>query len=154
MTSPRALWATCTRWVVAAGLATGGFLVAVGWLQAMATTEFARQLDATAVSGIGLACIGLTCLAWILAGRHALCRRRADTLLPIQTLGQRKARGIGRSTADSAGNGSLQFVASPSMGRFHRPTCLMVEGKRVDRGAVVSHLRAGRRPCDVCSPDE
>jgi hypothetical protein len=90
----------------------------------------------------GIIVSGTANALWLLAGRRAVGERRR-WLLPEPS----------EITTDAKPAADVeQLVCGAGMTRFHRESCLLVEGKPVAPASRQQHLAEGRRPCGVCEP--
>jgi hypothetical protein len=138
---------TCALSTVGALAIVGAWFGCSGSLSA--TTEerwLAVGIIAAVVAGVGN---GL----WLLAGHRAVRQRSravtsrllqlADPATDLQTLVEPAARPV-----------SVGLVATSAMGHYHRGDCHLVHGKDVRHQNTAQHVKAGRRPCGMCRPDE
>jgi hypothetical protein len=125
-----------------------GFAVlAAAWLGTAHLTRIEDQIPWLAVALVGLALAG-GAPVWALTGqRRAVAIRLAEVtdLLELHT------GGAGETVAGDVDPGD-DLVASPSMVRYHRPSCPLAAGKRVAPASRSVHATAGRQPCGVCEP--
>lgn len=129
--------------LVAGGLAA----IVLGYVGVAGTVHVGLQLPYL-VSGalLGLALVGLGSALLVLhaLGRHArLMRRLLDEVRTAPPA-------IGEGPATAQGDGMV--VAVRGAKRFHRPGCLMVEGKDVRRLRATTAVGRGLAPCAVCDP--
>jgi hypothetical protein len=52
----------------------------------------------------------------------------------------------------AVGEATEVLVASPSMRRYHRPSCPLAAGKDAQAWSLPDHVAARRQPCGVCRP--
>lgn len=135
----------------------GAAVLAWAWWQASSTsnTHHARELDAlqgagmhdhasfTAAGVLAVFVIGAGSLMWVLSGHMAVRRRRRALLARLQSAPRRGA-------AHAAPVGSATLVTVDGSTRYHRPSCVLVEG-RAQRPVKGNGSRSGRlRRCEMC----
>ncbi|MDQ1500564.1 MAG: hypothetical protein QOI86_3904, partial [Actinomycetota bacterium] len=134
--SPLAPWTGADVTVTAVAAAVGVAALLVSWAGSSTATALGQQ---TTWIGVGIGALLAASAAasyWLLQGRRAVVRRRADWVV---------------REAASAGVRE-QLVSLASMTRFHRGECPLVAGKPVVAANRAAHEREGRRPCGVCRP--
>jgi hypothetical protein len=143
--SPLAPWTGADVTVSAVAAVLGAVALLVSWAGSSTATALGQQ---TTWIGVGIGALLAASAAasyWLLQGRRAVVRRRADWVV------RERSRRRGGQEAASAGV-TEQLVALASMTRFHRGDCPLVAGKPVVAGNRAAHEREGRRPCGVCRP--
>ena len=127
----------------AAGIAA----VLAGWWEASGVGRVDRQIGWIVLGIVGLIVTGIGNFFWLLAGRRTVALRRAQVLAtmesddgPLAAASERVAAAAEPST----------LVAVKGSRRYHRPACLVVNGKAVHR---VSDAEVARlQPCEMCGP--
>jgi hypothetical protein len=146
MTSP---WGLQDHVRLAQSTALGASGLLVGWYGLAQTVALSRQATFLVVGIAGLLVASGGLAAWLLAGlrsvRDRRVRVRTATVLVAEGLGARTAVVV--TTSQSEG-----LVATDAMTRYHRPDCLLVEGKMTDSASASDHERSGRSSCPVCVP--
>jgi hypothetical protein len=126
--------------------AVGGLLViGLAWLGASSSVRVDSQVRWADLGVVGLVALGAGNIAWILTGRRAVGELRRHV---IATVGLRKSAVAAPVEAMADG----VVVSGPGMSLYHRPDCLFVAGKRVQRASAPAFQRRGRRPCRACLP--
>ncbi|MCW2586174.1 MAG: hypothetical protein JWN55_1690 [Frankiales bacterium] len=147
--NPTSPWVLAEQVRLGQLLAVGLVAMLAGWYGLAGTVALSRQAGflVVAIGGLVLSSVGLS--LWLLAGLRAIRVRRvlvregllvmvADLPAPVV-----RERAVDEPTS---------LVASPAMTHYHRPSCLLVEGKTVAQHALAAHLQSGRTPCGVCAP--
>jgi hypothetical protein len=147
--SPSSPWVLAEQIRLAQLVAVGAVTLLVGWFGLSGTLVLSRQASflAIALGGLLLSSAGLS--IWLLAGLRAIRARRVlvrEGLLMLREELTQPAAG------DTLVHEGATLVAAPSMTRYHRPSCPLVEGKSVTALSLVGHVKAGRLPCGVCEP--
>jgi hypothetical protein len=143
--SPLAPWTGADVTVTAVAAVLGAAALLVSWAGSSTARALGQQ---TTWMGVGIGALLAASAAasyWLLQGRRAVVRRRADWVVR-----ERSRRSAGQEAA-SAGVRE-QLVSLASMTRFHRGECPLVAGKPVVAANRAAHEREGRRPCGVCRP--
>lgn len=155
---PRLLWKVddLIRWLLVVGV--GAVAVGVSWYICAGDATFSQQIGPAdaAIGGVLLA--GLGNATWLLRGRRALGERRRALLADVigadepATVTRVSGRPAVHEAFAAPDTGAL-FVAGEGLERFHRADCSLATGRQGWLAMTRSdHERAGRRPCDVCSP--
>jgi hypothetical protein len=144
-TSPLAPWTGADVTVTAVAAVLGAVALVVSWAGASTAHALGQQTTWIGV-GIGALLAGSAAASyWLLQGRRAVVRRRAEWMV------RERSRRRGGQEAASAG-ATEQLVSLASMTRFHRGECPLVAGKPVVAANRAVQEREGRRPCGVCRP--
>ena len=123
----------------------GAALLTLGWYRSAGTVVFSDQMVSGALAAAGSMAVCLAVALRTLAGRRAVERRLADLV--------ERASDLPLSPGPAAGGPTVDvFVATPSMGRYHRPSCPLATGKPVQAAARAAHEGAGKKRCGVCQP--
>lgn len=133
--------------MVGAGNALAGALLALAWYGAARSVRVNPQMGWV---NLGIAAVGAAAAVnttFLLGGRRALARRRDDCL---QARHHRR-RNAGHPV-ERAAPATDHFVAGAAMGRYHRPACILVQGKRTESLTRAAHEAARRTGCGVCRP--
>jgi hypothetical protein len=127
--------------LVAGGLAA----IVLGYLGVAGTVHVGLQLPylaSGALLGLALVVLGSALLVLHgLAGQTRLLRR----------LLEQRASGADTGVASAPQTDGVVLVPRGAK-RFHRPGCLLVEGKEVRRLKSITAVRRGLEPCEVCDP--
>jgi hypothetical protein len=111
------------------------------------TDELVRtRLSWLEVSVLGLAIAAVANGLWLLRLRRTLSRARAAVLDPTHR------HWLAGPSVAATGNGAVALVAGASMTRYHVASCQLVEGRPTTARPRAEHERAGRSPCEVCTP--
>lgn len=133
--------------VVFLGLLGLGGIVFSWWMVA-GTAETATQQKWIDVGVVALLLATVGDVVYLLAGRRSVRGRQRSLALRMARLAD---AGLLVEDGDTdSGTGTV--VTAARMTRYHRSDCLLVRGKAVSRGSVAENVRAGRRPCGVCTP--
>jgi hypothetical protein len=124
-------------------LVLGAALVLLSWWGAGGTARLSSQLAWVPVGMAGLVVLGVATAVWILVGRRAVRDRLA-------AMGPMLPTGSGRPLA--AAEPVETPVAVTGTSRYHRPSCVLVRGKRVSAATASDHEAGGRRACPICRP--
>lgn len=157
-------WKTADIVAMAVLVGLGLVLLIVSWWAISGTTEFSAHLGwlAIGVGGVVVSALGMG--LWLFVGRQriairytALAARARQYAVAAEGTSLEAGRGGGErhqreSQHDAASLDDGRPVANPRMSRYHRPDCLLVEGKQVKVQKRETHQRAGRRACEVCRP--
>lgn len=127
-------------------LGLGGILFS--WWMVAGTAEAATQQKWLDVGVVALLLATVGDVVYLLAGRRSVRGRQRSVALRIARLADSGLVADDGGTDTAAGT----VVTAPRMTRYHRGDCLLVRGKAVSRGSVAENVRAGRRPCGVCTP--
>ena len=131
------------RWFGLLGLSAVGLVVA--WWGVSGTARVSGMMPWVDV-GVGAVVVGgLGNMTWLLQGHRAVAARRRR-LLPAAPGPSVRTRVTAVADQDDL------RLAVPGTSRHHRPGCVAVAGKPVERMPVAGHERAGRRPCGLCEP--
>ena len=125
----------------------GVVLLAWAWWGSSGTGKLDQQTMWGTVSVFALALIGMGNLFWLISGRRAI-RRRCDAL--AEQIGQATFTTAASAAPPSAGASVLVAVAGSD--RYHRDTCLLVQGKDVRQVPERGRGRDRLRPCEMCEP--
>jgi hypothetical protein len=126
-------------------LSSGG--LALSWWMVAGTADGSSQL-AWIEAGIVALLLGAVAEAvWLSVGHRAVSRRRRVVCAGLAEL----ARALETRRLDSV-PADGRVCAGARMTRHHRGDCPLVQGKAVVWSSVEDSLRAGRRPCGVCTP--
>lgn len=124
----------------------GAMLLAWGWWEASGTGNLDEQTTAVVFALLAAGVVVAGSFAWVAAGRRAVRLRRE------KVLGQLERHGLlGRvwAVSDAEADG---LVAVAGTTRYHRPDCLLVQGKDVEPVTADGRASAGRVPCEMCRP--
>jgi len=126
----------------------GLLLIAVAWFGASSSVVVDSQVRWTNIGIGGLILLGAGNLSWILAGRRAVgeLRRHLTPLIPLPE--RRVAPDTEAIPPQGAADGAL--VSARGMTRYHRPDCVFVAGKSVQKASERTFRRRGRTPCAAC----
>jgi hypothetical protein len=129
-------------------LVSGGLAaIVLGYLGVAGTLHVGLQLPylvSGGLLGLALVVLGSALIVAQVLGRQArLMRRLVERAAETAVLGAPQAVA---HTEDGA------VVAVKGARRFHRPDCLLVKGKDVQRLEVAAASSRGLEPCRVCDP--
>ncbi len=127
-------------------LLTCGGLGASWWMTA-GTGDGSVQLTWTEAAVAAVLVAAVACTLWLLAGHHAVSRRRRALASRLAGTMARLDR-LPAATRSTAGT----VCSAERMTRYHRDGCPLVRGKPVVWSSAEESRRAGRRPCGVCDP--
>jgi hypothetical protein len=116
-------------------------LITVAWWGASAGVRVGQQLGWAAVAVSGLLVAGTANAGFLLAARRTL-RQRSRQFVP-------DAVNNVAPTAEDTSRPCDTPVASPSMTRYHRPSCPLVRGKEVH---PATRSVEARMACGICRP--
>lgn len=145
---PTSPWALAEQVRLGQTVAVGAVALLVGWYGLSGSVVLSRQATYLVVALAGLLVSSTGLALWLLAGLRAIRTRRVlvrEGLLVL--LGDLPVQDVGRTVDEPTA-----LVASAAMTRYHRPSCLLVEGKAVSPLSLTAHRKAGRLPCGVCQP--
>jgi hypothetical protein len=121
-------------------------LIFIGWWGSSDTASLSRQVLWLNVGVAGAIVGSAGIMAWLLAGRRAVGKRRRRVLPDVAVY--ETAVAASQDTPNDA------VVAGPRMTRYHRASCMLVARKpavrRVER--KIGGTKA-MRPCGVCRPE-
>ena len=153
--SARYLRPSSRSWLGLVLAIAGAALLFIGWYRVSGETLVAAQIPYLASASIPGA--ALVVAGAVLIGSELVRRadeqgdHRVDTLYALLTEEIPSETGAGRDPAAEVGE---PVVALPDGTYYHRPRCLLVEGKPDVRPVPAEEVRrSGLRPCQVCSPD-
>ena len=126
-------------------LGLGG--IVLSWWMVAGTAEAATQQGWLDVGVVALLLAATGDALYLLNGRRRVRTRQRALALRMTA----RADGLVRTDSVRADSGGM-VVTAPRMSRYHRAGCLLVQGKPVTWGSVAENVRAGRRPCGVCTP--
>jgi hypothetical protein len=129
------------RWFGLLGLSAGALCVA--WWCSSGTAQVHSLVTWVNVGVVAVVVGGLGNVTWLLQGRRAVTARQRELAGAMAA-----ARPAG--AAASAYPDDDVRVSVPGTTRHHRPGCVAVAGKQVERATRSAHERAGRRPCGLC----
>jgi hypothetical protein len=123
----------------------GAASLAIGWYRSAGTVVFRDQMGSGALAAAGSIAVCLAVALRTMAGRRTVERRLADLV--------ERASGLPVSPGPAARAPAADvFVATPSMGRYHRPSCPLAIGKPTQPASRGAHEAAGKERCGVCQP--
>lgn len=135
--------------LLGAALVAGGLAaIVLGYVGVAGTVHVGLQLPylvSGALLGLALVVLGSALLVVQVLGRQARLLRR----LLEETRGAPVAE---PAPAASAPSGDGVVLVARGAKRFHRPGCLLVEGKEARRLKPATAARRGLEPCEVCDP--
>lgn len=135
---------TGVRWM---GSAIGcAAALAATWRYSAGKGVFDDQIVALAVGVTLLVVAGCSHASMVLQGRRAVGARRAR--LVTDSVAAIAALAADRSSEDT----TSMLLAARGLGRFHRPGCLMLDGRNAVAASETRHRAAGRTPCGLCGP--
>ena len=97
----------------------------------------------TAAGVLAVFVIGAGSLMWVLSGHMAVRRRRRALLARLQSAPRRGA-------AHAAPVGSATLVTVDGSTRYHRPSCVLVEGRAHRPVKGTGSRSGGLRRCEMC----
>jgi hypothetical protein len=131
-------------------LVSGGLAaIVLGYLGVAGTLHVGLQLPylvSGGLLGLALVVLGSALIVVQVLGRQVRLTRRLVE-------GQAKAAAL-RAPEAVAHTEDGAVVAVKGARRFHRPDCLLVKGKEVQRLDVAAASSRGLEPCRVCDPSE
>ena len=122
--------------------------IVLSWWMVAGSAQTATQQGWLDVGVVALLVAATGDALYLLNGRRAVQRGRRALALRMAALAGDDTAAGGVSPDFAAG----LVVTTPKMSRYHRAGCLLVQGKPVAWGSVAENVRAGRRPCGVCTP--
>lgn len=128
-------------------LGGGCALVVWAWASARDAGSPPDQVGQLVVAIAGFGAVIVGAIYWIGTGRGVLGRRNTDVLGRLADLLPSTDPGEPLESATVADAGAA-LVALVGSSRYHRPDCLLIRGKPVERGPV----ETGRTPCEMCTP--
>ena len=144
--APPSPWTAKQRLLLGVLLAVGVAGLIAGYVGTSGTLRVSRQVAWINVTGVGLLISGAGIIFFLTAARREIGRRRLSLFGDV----------AGTTTVDvttAAGPAAAgDFVAAPTMTRYHRSDCSFVEGKQVQAANAASHRQNNRKPCGVCLP--
>ena len=145
----RAFLAAFWPFLLGTALVAGGLAaIVLGYVGVSGTVHVGLQLPylvSGALLGLALVGLGSALLVVQVLGRQARLLRR---LLEES----RVAAGPGPAPGSGPPSGDGVVLVARGAKRFHRPGCLLVEGKEARRLKPATAARRGLRPCEVCDP--
>ncbi|MCW2614456.1 MAG: hypothetical protein JWN08_1450 [Frankiales bacterium] len=139
-----------------------GLLLVVGaWLGVGSTAQVTAQFGWLSLVVIGFLISSVGSGAWVLTGRRTVGLRLAELLESTPLTEQLLHPAVDTHepppaavVAEDARTASDLLSAVPGTARYHRAGCALVRGKSVEHTDVPGHETSGRRPCELCRPDE
>lgn len=126
-------------------LVAGVALLVVGYRGVDARSDFGDQLLWANVAIGGLISVATAGVVWVLAGMRATAELRRQLLTRLRAA--TAPAPVAEARPLVAGTGA-RLVTAPSMTRYHRPDCALVQGKAV--APLRRRDERDRRPCGVC----
>lgn len=146
MSSAPAVLGTASPWTrtdairTAAVIAVGCAVWAVGWYRVANEGAFDSQIAPLNLAVLGVVVASAGAVLWFLRGRRAVDYRRrvllGDDAAPAKHVAP---------TAELT-----SYVGAERL--YHRPDCLMAQGRDWPASSRVEQERAGRAPCGWCEP--
>jgi hypothetical protein len=121
--------------------------IALSWWRVAGAADWSTQLAWVDVGVTALIVAAVADAGWLMAGQRALRRRKRALIRRIENAIADTAM---EEVAEDAAGGLV--CTAPRMTTYHRPDCLLVQGKPVHRGPIAEANAAGRRPCRMCTP--
>ncbi|MCW2607854.1 MAG: hypothetical protein JWO60_2547 [Frankiales bacterium] len=138
----------------------GAFTVLGAWVGTAGSSRLSHQFAWTSLGVVGFLLAAVGTAAWLLTGRRAVGLRLARLLSECAVTRDSYGRSAPARLADEPSSvrvappSSDGLVAVEGAGRYHRPGCVLVRGKDVLSQAREDHLDAGRRACELCTPEQ
>jgi hypothetical protein len=132
-------------------IGVGLVLLVVGWFGISDAIALESQTRWLALGIVGLIVGGLGMVVWLLAAMIRIGQLRRAVYAEIDrrvSAAERAAAAVPTPTAELV----VGFATAPGMRRYHRVTCLMLQGKKATPAAEADLTKAGLVPCGVCLP--
>lgn len=130
----------------AANAVAAGMLI-IGWMLVNRGEDLGSQVAWLNLPIAALLVALWSNVRWLLDGRRVIgvdMRRLSGAPIDEPTVTR-------TSTAPDA-TGPTVLVAGDGLGRYHRSSCLLAQGKGWETASPAAHHAAGRAPCGVCRP--
>lgn len=127
----------------------GMLAVDTAWWGASGTGRLDHQVTWTVVAILGVVALGVGNFFWLLAGRRAVGSRLADVLVALELHADRADAGRAVAGLDAAVAADVTVVLEGAT-RYHRPSCLLVQGKSM--APATEQQRDDQRRCEMCRP--
>ncbi|HVU72974.1 MAG TPA: hypothetical protein VHE83_08425 [Mycobacteriales bacterium] len=126
-------------------------LAAIGltasWVGISGTVIWSRQMLWLAIGIASTAVAAVAVMTWLLTAFRAVRVRQSRM---VDGIAARLVLDDEPDAADAAGPGAAELVSAPSMTRFHRADCPLVQGRPTT--PLTAARRARLSPCGVCRP--